>query len=81
MLNKTNIDDLSQHSRAYYERALMKMSMSLFFGSLACMFLGFAATSGGLSHAKYKLEDLNPSNPHFDIITPLQVADQFPYLL
>jgi hypothetical protein len=46
---KQNLDELSTASREYYERALMKMSLSLVFAALAFMFLGFAAQAGGLA--------------------------------
>ncbi len=49
MFGKKNLDELSPASRDYYERALMKMSLSLVFAAFAFFFLGLAAKAGGLS--------------------------------
>lgn len=46
MLSKKNLDELNQSSREYYERALMKMNLSLVFAAFAFMFLGFCCMAG-----------------------------------
>jgi len=43
MLSKKNLDELNNNSRAFYERALMKMNLSLVFAAFAFMFLGFCS--------------------------------------
>eukprot|EP00349_Pseudokeronopsis_sp_Brazil_P002811 CAMPEP_0202964012 /NCGR_PEP_ID=MMETSP1396-20130829/8075_1 /ASSEMBLY_ACC=CAM_ASM_000872 /TAXON_ID= /ORGANISM="Pseudokeronopsis sp., Strain Brazil" /LENGTH=158 /DNA_ID=CAMNT_0049685755 /DNA_START=16 /DNA_END=492 /DNA_ORIENTATION=+ len=55
-MSKANLDELSRESRNYYERALLKLSGSLFFASMAFMFIGFTAQAGGLSNANNKAE-------------------------
>ena len=49
MSTKQALDDLTHESRDFYERTLMKMSLSLVFASLAFFFMGLAAQSGGKS--------------------------------
>jgi hypothetical protein len=51
MLSRKNIDELSQPSRDFYERAKLKMSYSLLFVSLALFFLGLSSQAGGESEA------------------------------
>lgn len=46
MLSKKNLDELNPTSRAFYERSLLKMNLSLVFAAFAFMFLGFSAASG-----------------------------------
>jgi hypothetical protein len=48
-LLKLDIDALSVHSRAFFERAYFKLYMSLMLAGLALMFLGFVSQAGGQS--------------------------------
>ena len=43
MLEKKDLDELTVSSREFYERAHMKLSGSLIFGSLSMLFLGFTS--------------------------------------
>jgi hypothetical protein len=45
---KANIDGLSSLSRAFYERARLKLELSLVLGAAAFMLLGFSSESGGM---------------------------------
>lgn len=56
-MSRVNLDELTRESRNFYERALMKFSGSLFFASVAFMFIGFAAQSGGLANAYNQAAD------------------------
>jgi hypothetical protein len=44
---KGNVDGLSSLSRAFYERARMKLGVSLVLGAAALMLLGFCSEAGG----------------------------------
>eukprot|EP01039_Chlorochromonas_danica_P000936 gene937-1018_t len=57
MLTKKNIDDLSQPAREFYERAKLKMSVSLLFISLFFFFLALCCEAGGKSLANDFLKD------------------------
>lgn len=50
MSAQKNLDELSFESRQYYERAHMKLSLSLVFAAFAFMFLGFACQTGAKSN-------------------------------
>lgn len=57
MLTKKNIDDLSQPAREFYERAKLKMSVSLLFISLFFFFLALCCEAGGKSLKNEFLKD------------------------
>jgi hypothetical protein len=70
MLSKKNLDELSGPSREFYERALMKMSLSLVFAAIGFVFLGFASQAGGLSSSSnYQLKIDGLSGKNFCIIS------------
>jgi hypothetical protein len=57
-LSRKNLDELSTESRDFYERAYMKVNLSLIFGALGMMFLGLTSASGGLSQANSYFHDI-----------------------
>jgi hypothetical protein len=59
MLSKRGLDELNPTSRAFYERSLMKMNLSLVFAAFAFMFLGFCA----MTATKSAVNNQHPSLP------------------
>ncbi len=69
MLSRKNLDELSTPSRHFYERALMKMSLSLVFAAVGFMFLGFACQSGGLASAYNHLLEIDGLSCKYEILS------------
>ncbi|RYH05692.1 hypothetical protein EON65_44010 [archaeon] len=66
MLGKKNLDELSQPAREFYERARMKMTMSLILISMALFFIGLCCLAGGQSLGNDKFKDSFPGGQYFD---------------
>lgn len=68
MLSRKNLDELSTHSRDFYERAYMKLNLSLVFGAFGMFFLGLTSAAGAISSSNsytYSyLDSINLTDDH-----------------
>lgn len=55
-------DTLTVESRAFFERSKSKVSVSLWYGAAAIVFLGFCAAAGGMAAAYNNVTDSSVNN-------------------
>lgn len=53
------IDELDEKSRGFYERAKLKLSLSLFFAAVSLLELGIASQSGGQASAHSNFAEIS----------------------